>query len=80
MKGEEEYHKVTVTYTYKIPDNNWDLWLVQNAKKMYEALEDISAVCRTASKHGDDDKVSEFAEKVRDLVFQVPFDDDTYLN
>lgn len=66
---EEEYKKVEVTYKFYLPDNRSDLWLVQNAEKMWQLLSEIDDKCRSASKYGEIEVVSTFADEVREMIY-----------
>ena len=60
-----------VTFKYYLPENNEELWIHVNAAAMYGVLWEIHNLCRTQIKHGDDEKVSNFAEKIQEEVWKV---------
>jgi len=65
---EEEYKKVEVTYKFHLPDNRADLWLVQNADKMWQLLSRIDDKCRSESKYGEIEVVASFADEIREMI------------
>lgn len=65
-----------VTIKLYLPDHQHDLDLYMKGAKVYAALFEIDQMCRTQLKHGDgDEKLDDFAQKIRDEINQVHFTD-----
>lgn len=58
-----------VTFKYYLPENDEDVLLHINARKLYQCLYDIDQVCRKIIKYGDDGILIEgLAESIRDII------------
>ena len=64
-----------ITYKFYIPEHGHEAKCHAKTMDMYSALCDIYQICRTECKHGDNENVAKFAERVKDLVFDVGLDD-----
>lgn len=62
-------HPVRVTYTFELPEHEQELKVIQMASCMHSALWAIYNECRTASKHGDNEAVGEFADKINQMIW-----------
>ncbi len=68
---ESDSNDVIVTYQYGLNEHKFDLWLVQNAFKLYKALDEIDQHCRNIAKHGGDqytEEVRAFCYTIRDMI------------
>lgn len=67
----DEENPIVVTYEFCLPEHQADLWRVQNAWKMYNALLDVESFCRREVKHGSCEIRAKFAEEIQGLLCGV---------
>ena len=64
-----EEQMVEVNFTYYLPSHAHKLQLHMDAKLMHSILLDIETKCRSEFKHGQNQEVSEFAQEIRNLIW-----------
>lgn len=67
---EDETKSISVTYTFLLPEHEYEKKLFDNAYDLLEALEEIDGKCRQVMKYepnASDDKI-DFADQIREII------------
>jgi len=59
-----------VTYKFHLPEQKDDVWMVQNADKMYGLLWDIQEKARSRVKYSENQGEVDFAMQIHDLIVE----------
>ena len=67
---EEETHPILVTYTFQLPEHEYEKKIFDAAPELLQTLEDINQACRKVMKYEENvsDEKYKFAELIREMV------------